>query len=188
MPDIERRSTRDRPLSRPPTLALRLTCRLLPAALLLWAGLTKALDRQGSILAVDGYDVLPDGAVRLVAAVLPLVEIAVGLLLILGLFLRFAGVATALLAGMFIAALTQAKARGLDIDCGCFGGGGPGAGVSWWDIARDVPIILCGLYLAVRPEGPLQLDNRFLEMEVDDGQDDAAHEEADETRAAAGGR
>lgn len=175
-------------MSRSWTLVLRLTCRLLPASLLLWAGVTKALDRQGSILAVDAYDVLPETLVRLFAVVLPLVEIAVGLLLILGLFLRFAGLATALIAGLFIAALTQAKARGLEIDCGCFGGGGPGDGVTWWDIARDVPIVLCGLYLAARPQGPLQLDNRFLDTEVDDGQDDAANEQGDEATAATGGR
>jgi len=175
-------------MSRAPKLALRLTCRLIPAALLLWAGLTKVFDGQGSILAVDAYDVLPEGVVRFVATVLPLVEIAVAMLLILGLFVRFAGVATALLAGVFIAALTQAKARGLEIDCGCFGGGGPGTGVTWWDIARDVPILLCGLYLAARPQGPLQLDNRSLDMEVDDGQDDTANEQGDEARSATGGR
>lgn len=174
-------------MSRAPTL-LRLTCRFLPAALLLWAGVTKAFDRQGSILAVDAYDVLPGGVVRVVAAVLPWLEIAVGLLLALGLFVRFAGAAAALLGVLFIAVLAQAKARGLQIDCGCFGGGGPGDGVGWWDIARDVPMVLSGLYLAARPEGPLQLDNRFLEMEVDDGQDHAAHEEAGETRAATSGR
>ena len=38
-----------------------------------------------------------------------------------------------------------AKARGLAIDCGCFGGGGTGDGVTWWDIARDIPIVLAGL-------------------------------------------
>ena len=145
-------------------------------------------DRQGSILAVDAYDVLPGDVVRFVALVLPLVEIAVAMLLILGLFVRFAGVSTALLAAVFIAGLTQAKARGLEIDCGCFGGGGPGTGATWWDIMRDVPIVLCGLYLAARPRGPLQLDNRFLDTEVHDGQDDAASEQGDEARAATGGR
>jgi hypothetical protein len=62
---------------------------------------------------------------------------------------------------VFIAAMGQAKARGLQIDCGCFGGGGAGAGVSWFDILRDVPIALAGAYLAVRPRGPLQLDAYF---------------------------
>jgi uncharacterized membrane protein YphA (DoxX/SURF4 family) len=163
----------------------RLLARLVPGALFLWAGLEKAFDRQESILAVNAYDVLPDGLVRAVAAVLPWIEIGIGLLLVLGLFVRFAGIATAVLTGVFILGLAQAKARGLAIDCGCFGGGGAGDGVSWWDILRDVPILLCGVYLAARPRGPLQLDNVFLDVEVDDGQGDA-DEEADEDRAPAG--
>ena len=169
---------------RPIAVGARLLARLIPGALFLWAGFEKAFARQESILAVNAYDVLPEGLVRPVAAILPWIEIAVGLLLILGLFVRFAGIATAVLTGVFIAGLAQAKARGLAIDCGCFGGGGAGDGVSWWDIIRDVPILLAGVYLAVRPQGPLQLDNLFLDTEVHDGRDGAV-EEADEERAAA---
>ena len=168
--------------SRALVVAGRLTVRLVPAALLLWGGLAKAFDRQSSILAVDAYDVLPEGLVRPMAAILPWVEIGVAVLLVLGLFVRFAGIATAVLAGAFIVAMGQAKARGLDIDCGCFGGGGAGEGVSWWDIARDVVFVLApGIYLAFRPHGPWQIDNRFLELEDDDGE----HHEADEARAPA---
>lgn len=162
----------------------RLAVRLVPAGLLLWAGLSKAFDRQEAILAVDAYDVLPDGWVRIVAALLPWVEIAVAVLLVLGLFVRFAGLATAALASLFILALAQAKARGLAIDCGCFGGGGAGDGVGWWDIVRDVPIALAGIYLAMRPHGPLQLDNALTVREGEDGED----READQTSAAARAR
>lgn len=175
-------------MSRAPFVLGRLLARALPAGLLLWAGLAKAFDRQGSILAVDAYDVLPDGLVRPVAALLPWIEIGVGLLLLLGLFVRFAGVATVVLSGLFIAGMAQAKARGLAIDCGCFGGGGAGDGVSWWDIARDVPILVCGWYLAARPHGPFQLDDRFSDAEVDDGAGDGSPQETGQARAAAGGR
>ncbi|MBI3648074.1 MAG: DoxX family membrane protein [Actinobacteria bacterium] len=126
---------------------VHLALRLIPAALLLWAGLAKAFDRQEAILAVSAYDVLPSTAAEIVGTVLPWIEIGVGLLLALGLFTRVAGAATAALA----------------LDCGCFGGGGPGDGVSWWDIARDVPILLAGGFLALRPQGPLQLDSYFRE-------------------------
>lgn len=150
-------------------VAFRLACRLVPAALFLWAGLEKAFARQDSILAVDAYDVLPERLVEPVALLLPWVEIAIAALLVLGLFVRFAGIATAVLSAVFIAGLAQAKARGLDISCGCFGGGGVGGGgVTWWDIVRDIPILLAGLYLALRPHGPLQLDNLFLVSEDDD--------------------
>ena len=166
------------------TVVWRLACRLVPAGLLLWAGLAKAFDRQGSILAVDAYDVLPEVLVRPVATILPWVEIGVAALLVLGLFVRFAGASTAVLAAVFLGAMAQAKARGLEIDCGCFGGGGAGEGVTWWDIARDVLILLAGIYLAVRPRGPLQLDNLFEEPEGADGRDEAD----DEARAQAGSR
>jgi uncharacterized membrane protein YphA (DoxX/SURF4 family) len=161
----------------------RLVVRLVPAGLLLWAGLAKAFDRQGSILAIDAYDLVPATLVRPIAAILPWVEIGVALLLVAGLFVRFAGLATATLAGLFIVALSQAKARGLQIDCGCFGGGGPGEGVSWWDIGRDVLVLGAGIYLALHPRGPLQIDNLFADEETGDGED----READETRAQARG-
>lgn len=161
-------------------IAWRLLCRGVPAFLLLWAGIAKVSDRQEAILAVGAYDVLPLGMVEAVATLLPWAEIAMGVLLILGLFTRFAGASTAALAALFIAAMGQAKARGLAIDCGCFGGGGPGQGVSWWDIARDVPVLLAGLYLAACPRGPLQLDNYF-ESEEEHGErvgSEAGHETA----------
>jgi uncharacterized membrane protein YphA (DoxX/SURF4 family) len=156
----------------------RLACRLVPAALLLWAGMAKALDRQGSILSVDSYDVLPDTLVRLVATLLPWIEIAIATLLIMGLFVRFAGAATAIVTLVFIAGMAQAKARGLQIDCGCFGAGGYGDGVSWWDILRDVPIVLAGVFLTLRPRGPWQLDNMFEEREEDDEHDRGQTHEA----------
>jgi uncharacterized membrane protein YphA (DoxX/SURF4 family) len=125
----------------------------------------KALDRQDAILAVDAYKVLPAALVRPVAMALPWLEIAVGLFLVLGLFIRFSGVAAGLLTLVFVAALSQAKARGLPIDCGCFGGGGPGSGVTWFDIVRDLPLLAAGAYLAVLPGRWLQLDRLFAQEE-----------------------
>lgn len=138
-----------------------LALRLGPGSLFLWAGVTKALDRQQTILAVDAYRVLPHGLVTPVAVVLPWVEIALGAFLVAGLFVRLGGAAVAALTVLFIAGMAQARARGLPIDCGCFGGG-PGDGVSWWDMARDLPLLAAGAWLAWRPEGPFQLDRLIL--------------------------
>lgn len=169
--------------SRPLFVAGRLAIRAVPAGLFLWAGLSKVFDRQASILAVDAYQVLPDVMIRIVASLLPWIEIGVGVLLILGLFVRFAGIATAVLASVFIVALVQAKARGLAIDCGCFGGGGAGDGVTWWDVARDIPIVIAGIYLARRPVGPLQLDNLLGVMEDHDGEDRGSNQTRTSARA-----
>ena len=169
---VERTVARQREAVRPPAARaswlLNVACRLLGGAVLLWAGVSKALDQQTAILAVDGYDVLPASLVRPMAVALPWIEIVIGVFLVAGLFVRFAGVATAALTLVFIGAMGQAKARGLPIDCGCFGGGGPGAGVGWFDIVRDVPVLLAGLYLAWRPQGRFQLDN-VLDGRDEDG-------------------
>ena len=125
------------------------------------AGLPKALDRQATVVAIDAYDLLSPGAVELLAVVLPWLEILIGLFLILGLYARFASVAAAILMAGFLGAIVQAKARGLSIDCGCFGGGGPGDGVGWLEIGRDLAFFAAAAFLVWRPQGVLQLDRHL---------------------------
>jgi hypothetical protein len=110
---------------------------------------------------------LPDGVVGPVAAALPWIEIAVGAMLLLGFMVRGAAVGATLLSAGFLIAMGQAKARGLPIDCGCFGGGGPGEGITWWDITRDIPLLMAGVFLALRPRGPWQLDTVLFEEDAD---------------------
>jgi len=144
---------------------LHLASRLALGGLLLWAGLIKVGDQQGMTLAIDSYQLLPDAMVRPLAAALPWVEVALGLFLILGLFVRFSAIATGLLLVAFLVGMALAKARGLAIDCGCFGGGGPGQGVSWFDIVRDLVLIgVAGLVLFL-PRGPWELDALLAEDE-----------------------
>jgi hypothetical protein len=65
-----------------------------------------------------------------------------------------------------IVGISSAWARGLQIDCGCFGGGGgPSANATAaypWDIARDVGLLALSLWLAWRPRTPLAADNVLL--------------------------
>ena len=85
---------------------------------------------------------------------LPVVEIIVGALLVLGLFTRVTAVLGALLMVVFITGIAQAWARGLTIDCGCFGGGGQvSANKTKYglEIARDIGLALCGPWLVWRP-------------------------------------
>ena len=152
---------------RPTALAvLQLVCRLVVGGVLVWAGVTKALDRQSFSNAIDGYRMVPEALVSPLAVALPWLEILVGSALVLGLFTRFAAVASAVLVGFFVVALVQAKARGLQIDCGCFGGGGPGTGIGWWDILRDVALLAAAAFVAWRPRGAWGLDELVFAEEA----------------------
>jgi uncharacterized membrane protein YphA (DoxX/SURF4 family) len=70
---------------------------------------------------INSYDLLsPDNAL-LLAKVLPWLEVALGALLVSGLWLRWIGSITTGLLLVFMYALSRAAIKGLAINCGCFG-------------------------------------------------------------------
>jgi uncharacterized membrane protein YphA (DoxX/SURF4 family) len=134
------------------------------AAVWLVSGLLKAVDPDQTYVAVRAYDVLPDAGVEVVAALLPWVELALGILLLAGIGVRLVAVLSAALLLVFVAGVTQAWARGLAIDCGCFGGGGavePGETTYVQELVRDAGFLLMAGWLVVRPRTVLALDDRL---------------------------
>ena len=124
------------------------------AAVFLVSGVLKAVDPDATYVAVRAYDVLPRAGVALVAGVLPWLEIALGLVLLAGVATRVAAAVCAALLLVFVAGVTQAWARGLSIDCGCFGGGGavdPDQTAYGTELLRDTGFLLMAAWLVVRP-------------------------------------
>jgi uncharacterized membrane protein YphA (DoxX/SURF4 family) len=131
------------------------------AAVWLVSGAIKAADPNQTYAAVKAYQVLPAGAVSPVAAALPFVELAFGLLVLFGVAHRLMGVLSALLLLVYIAGVAQSWARGLTIDCGCFGGGGQvAAGQTQYpqEILRDTGFLILAGWLAVRPHSMFSVD------------------------------
>ena len=142
-----------------------LVARLVLGGVLLYAGATKVLTPVGSARAVQAYLFFPFEVAQYIGYALPMVEIILGVLLILGLFTRTTAIIGTVLMVLFIAGIASAWARGLAIDCGCFGGGGevaPGETQYPRRIAEDVAFALCGVWLIVRPRSLLSLDNTLL--------------------------
>jgi uncharacterized membrane protein YphA (DoxX/SURF4 family) len=133
------------------------------------AGGLKVIDPQSSVAAVRAYRLLPSSLVTIVGWGLPFAEIALGLLLLAGVATRLVAVASAVLLLVFIAAVTSAAARGLSIDCGCFGGGGdvaPGQTAYGTEIVRDVGLLLLAAWLVWQPRSRLTLDRFSSERDV----------------------
>src|SRR5262245_1372792 len=89
--------------------------RLVLAGVLFTAGGAKIADPNQSVAAVNAYDLFPSGVAKLIGYGLPFLEIALGILLLLGLATRFAAAATAGLMVAFIGGVASAWARGLSI-------------------------------------------------------------------------
>jgi uncharacterized membrane protein YphA (DoxX/SURF4 family) len=118
------------------------------------SGWTKVVEPNQTFLAVQAYELLPGGVDSVVAAAVPFLELALGVLLLIGLGTRLVAVASVVVLVAFIGAVAQSWARGLTIDCGCFGGGGQvSAGDTRYpqEIARDLGFLLLAVWLVVRP-------------------------------------
>ena len=145
---------------------LTLIARLGLGGVLIAAGGLKAFVPAKAASAVAAYKILPTKIAHLVGYGLPWLEIAIGALLIIGLSIRMASVVAGLLMVVFIASIASVWARGLLIDCGCFGGGGavdPAKSALvhrtyFIEIMRDLALALSALYLYFFPYGLFSLE------------------------------
>jgi uncharacterized membrane protein YphA (DoxX/SURF4 family) len=138
-----------------------LLARLFLGVVLVYAGSVKVGHPLTSQRAVQAYQIFPFDLAGYIGLALPFVEIALGALLLLGLFTRPVAIVSTLLMVAFIIGISQAWARGLSIDCGCFGGGGtiaPSATAYPQEIARDTSFALAGAWLWWRPRSLASLD------------------------------
>ncbi|GHE25300.1 hypothetical protein Shyd_85920 [Streptomyces hydrogenans] len=103
--------------------------------------------------AVRAFRVLPEAWVEMVAYGMPALEIGLSLLLLFGVGGRLGAVVSTVLLMVFITGLVQAWARGLSVDCGCFGGGGevdPSETRYGQEISRDLVLFAVSLWLCFR--------------------------------------
>ncbi len=136
-----------------------------------WAAIAKLGDADGAVRAVRAYEILPEVLVKPFAWGLPFVELALAILLVLGIGTRIAGWISAGILIVFMAGIVSVWVRGIQIDCGCFGGGGP-ADVDGWtyasELLRDGFFLVLALVVALGPRSPYCLDARFDRDDFED--------------------
>jgi uncharacterized membrane protein YphA (DoxX/SURF4 family) len=141
--------------------------RLVLAAILGYAGLTKVFEEDGARTAIMAYRVFPVEWTGVLGWALPTLEILLAGLLLVGLFTRWAALVSGLLMTAFIVGIASVWIRGYSIDCGCFGGGGDitSEGRTWRyssEILRDLMFAGMAVWLTVRPRTLWGLDREPL--------------------------
>lgn len=129
------------------TERITLTLRLVLGAVFIYAAYTKL--RQSWLLfalSIDSYQLLPQWAVLALARTLPWLELALGVLLIAGSWLRMTSLVADALLSLFFAVMVLSYVRGAGIDCGCFGVGEP---LSINTLVRDGVLMSAASVLAV---------------------------------------
>ena len=138
--------------------------RLILGGVLLVAGALKVTDPYSSATSVRAYQILPVDLANLLGFILPFAEVAIGIFLLVGIWVRLNDIAGGALMIMFIIAIGQAWARGISLDCGCFGKGGllDTDELPVWnytlEIARDIVLAAFAVYIYRFPQGKLGFD------------------------------
>ena len=100
----------------------------------------------------------------------PWVEVGIGLLLIVGVAVKINAAIGTFLMLLFVIAISQAWARGLSIDCGCFGNGGqidPSKTRYLEEILRDIGLAIAGIFAWKYPHGRFGLDSRNVNTQTE---------------------
>jgi len=95
--------------------------RIIIGAIFLISGLAKISDPVRFILTLREFRLFPEEIVPLTAVWLPWLELLLGLCVLAGLLHRTAALLLACMNAGFLAAILSVIARGIVVDCGCFG-------------------------------------------------------------------
>lgn len=119
---------------------LLLAARFVLGMVFIIAAVPKIAGPESFAVAVGAYELLPVALLNIVAIVIPWMELLCGIFLVGGAWTR---PSAALLGGLllfFIVAISSAILRGLNINCGCYGG--DGTPVGWGKVLEDVALLL----------------------------------------------
>ncbi|MFV0429119.1 MAG: MauE/DoxX family redox-associated membrane protein [Arachnia sp.] len=160
-----------------------LAARLTFGIVLIVAAVPKLANIPWFIRSIYAYQLLPVEVANVMGYALPVVELVVGILLVLGLLTRPAAAVGFVLMGMFMVGIIWAWSQGLSIDCGCFGTGGvipPEETRYPQELARDLGLAALTAWLVVRPRSLFSLDQvLFPEISLaDEAVDDEVAEAA----------
>ncbi len=168
--------------------------RLVMGIVFLVAGVSKLSNLAIAELSVKSYQLLPNDVAAVVGVVLPILEVALAVLLLLGIGTRVTSIALSLMLVAFIIGIGSLWARGIIAQCGCFGGTlimteAPSYPL---EIARDCLMLLATVWLAIWPRTFVSVDgwlgrgrnepDDINEITQNEGEskDGETHEEADE--------
>lgn len=138
---------------------LSLLARLITAGVFLFAAYDKVWDPANFAASVATYDMLPLWAVNAVSVSLAWLEMSIGTLLLIGLFIRAAALWSCALLVFFIGLMIYAGITGAGFDCGCFPGGGEAAAhqAGFETAIRDLIFLVPATFTVLRPGRWLRL-------------------------------
>ena len=131
-------------------------CRLGLGGLFMYSAWMKIDDPGMFADSVNRYEVLPECLVGIFSLAMPMLELVAGAALVFTKWVRESALLVSGMLALFIVALAQALARGLEISCGCFGVPSVGGRAEIvLALVRDIVLIVPAIWLMFRRNVPI---------------------------------
>lgn len=138
------------------------TARIILALVFIYASFHKIAYPNEFYTTVINYQILPQFGAYAIAYFLPALELLAGLALLNKRFLIPSLTIISAMLVIFIIAILSAWIRGLDISCGCFGGGAKGEYIDV--LIRDILLLVCcGIIFLLNLNNKLASDKQYEE-------------------------
>ncbi|MBN2358246.1 MAG: DoxX family membrane protein [Deltaproteobacteria bacterium] len=146
---------------------LALAARVYLSWVFLYACWHKIVHPEMFAVDVATYQILPLELINLMAIILPWIELAAGIMLLIGWRTRAAALLISGMMVMFVVAISIALHKGLDMSCGCFASQGAAEDpISWRTIVRDSGWLLLALYALLLDRIPIGIDGWLAQRRV----------------------
>jgi uncharacterized membrane protein YphA (DoxX/SURF4 family) len=119
----------------------------------IYASIDKVVHPDQFAEIMQDYEILPKTAVNGAALWLAWLEVAVGILLIVGVWVRTAALTATGLTAVFIGGISIALTRGIALHCGCFSTDPGGEARTWLSLWQEILLLLACLWLTVQAFG-----------------------------------
>jgi hypothetical protein len=122
--------------------------RIALAGVFVFAAVPKLLEPAEFATAIHNYRLVPEAVVGHLALFIPVFELVIALGLLLPSYAQGAALLATVMLGAFTVALAQARIRGIDLSCACFGAAFD-AKVSWFTVARTLGLGALAAWIVV---------------------------------------
>ena len=122
--------------------------RAILAFVFIYAAILKIAEPGDFSQAIANYKILPDISINILGIILPWIEISAGILLLFGVSVKENSVIISGMLLVFIIAIGISLARGLNIDCGCFGTAN-GDQIGLIKLLQNIGLLAIGIILII---------------------------------------
>lgn len=153
--------TKTKTKTKPPTrleLGIKLIgglARVVTAGVFIFAGVQKLLDPAAFAQDIANYQAFPYWTWNLAAAIVPITEIVAGLAVLTGFKRRAGAIVLGSLTVAFLGLILSIIARGINLDCGCFGEAVAASEIGWPMVVRDLGLLVAIVAAYLPPEAQL---------------------------------